>query len=78
MKCPDCAVETGNIHISGCDIERCSICGDQWISCGHEEHDPNKSKWTGELPDMRHPMEIANDLARQRSKLKLSGPENIG
>jgi hypothetical protein len=39
--CPDC----------GClpDIERCSVCGQQRVSCGScPEHDPAKSRWSPE------------------------------
>lgn len=49
-ECPDCAVPVGSAHVSGCDIERCSVCGGQWIMCGHKEHDPAKSVWTGFFP----------------------------
>ena len=48
--CYDCGVKPGKIHISGCDIERCSVCGSQYISCGCKEHDPVFSRWTGIWP----------------------------
>lgn len=31
-------------------MERCSVCKRQWISCAHMNHEPEKSKWTGEWP----------------------------
>ena len=51
--CPDCAVKPGEVHQGGCDVERCSVCKGQVISCdceGRDGHDPEKSKWTGEWP----------------------------
>jgi hypothetical protein len=32
--CGDCAVEEGQIHKLGCDMERCPFCGHQLITCG--------------------------------------------
>jgi hypothetical protein len=51
--CPDCRVEPGQPHIGGCDVERCSVCTRQLISCkctDREKHDPMASAWTGEWP----------------------------
>jgi hypothetical protein len=50
MNCPDCNVEPGEEHQPGCDVERCSVCKGQFISCGHDDHDPSKTKWDGEWP----------------------------
>jgi hypothetical protein len=48
--CGDCGVAPGRPHQSGCDVERCSACGGQWIACGHKRHDPRFSRWTGFFP----------------------------
>ena len=50
-KCPDCGTGIGQPHRPGCDVERCSKCGGQKISCDGDGHDPTKSTWTGEWPE---------------------------
>jgi hypothetical protein len=31
--CGDCGVIKGQVHVAGCDIEQCGLCGRQAITC---------------------------------------------
>ena len=48
--CFSCKVVAGKIHKKKCDIERCSECGGQKLSCECEGHDKQFSRWTGFWP----------------------------
>ena len=67
-KCPDCGTQAGNLHEDQCDVQRCSVCGQQWITCRCDGHDPIKSVWTGDFPKKK-------DVAES---VKLSKDKRIG
>ncbi len=48
--CHDCGAKPGECHVTGCDTEHCSVCGEQWIGCGHKNHDKFFARWTGLWP----------------------------
>lgn len=48
--CHDCDCKEGEIHVFGCDMERCPFCGGQLLSCDCMYHHLglfDKSKYTG-------------------------------
>ena len=48
--CHDCGAKPGEIHSENCDVERCSVCGGQRLSCECEGHDKAFARWTGIWP----------------------------
>jgi len=51
-ECPDCNVGIGEKHQGGCDIARCSECGEQHMVCCCEEGQPDI--WTGLMYPVEH------------------------
>lgn len=60
--CPDCTAVPGTPHQDGCDVERCSVCGRQHLSCGCEGHDKVFARWTGFWPGTLESQALGVDL----------------
>ena len=60
--CHDCGAKPGEIHGPNCDVERCSVCGGQYIQCGCADHDPAFARWSGFWPGSLEAKAIGVDL----------------
>ncbi len=63
--CPDCGINAGMPHAPECDIERCSVCQCQRLTCGCVGHDPSFAVWTGRFPVNKN-AEISLALSRDK------------
>lgn len=61
--CPDCGAEPGQPHTTpNCDVQRCSVCGGQYLQCGCKGHDPLFARWTGFWPGDLESQALGIDL----------------
>jgi len=60
--CHDCGALSGEPHKDGCDVELCSVCGEQRLQCDCEGHDPLFARWTGIWPGMAEAQFLGMDL----------------
>lgn len=60
--CHNCGVKPGEVHKENCDVERCSVCGDQRLGCGCEGHDSRFARWTGIWPGFAEAEYLGCDL----------------
>jgi len=60
--CHDCGAKPGDMHIPGCDVEHCSVCGGQRLQCECEGHDPAFARWTGIWPGEAEGVYLGVDL----------------
>ena len=56
--CPDCGVEPGEYHGDYCDVERCSNCGGQALSCDCGDHVIDYLPWEGTFPGIKECREL--------------------
>ena len=62
LDCGDCGAHPGELHHPCCDIQVCSVCGRQWISCGCKDHDPQFARWTGFWPGALEAKALGMDI----------------
>ena len=56
--CPDCGASPGDLHLAGCDVERCPYCGGQAVQCGCGAPPDDRLAWTGRWPGEQEAVQL--------------------
>ena len=76
--CHDCTAKPGHQHKDGCDVERCSVCGGQRLSCDCKGHNKDFSKWKGIWPGKAEADYLGIDLNEFQKYSKIFFVEQKG